>query len=70
MRVNGIVEVFNPMNIFGFEDEIARIVASKLGRPMAVGSDAHTESLLGYCINLVSFEPDTYSILRSLRRGR
>ena len=68
-EVNGIVEVFNPMNIFGFEDEIARIVASKLGRPMAVGSDAHTESLLGCCINLVSSEPDVYSILRSLRKG-
>jgi len=31
----------NPMNIFGFENELAYIVASELERPKAVGSDAH-----------------------------
>ena len=40
-EVDGIVEVFKPMNIFRFENELAHIVASELERPKAVGSDAH-----------------------------
>jgi len=67
--IDGIVEVFNPMNLFWFENELARTVASRLGRPMAVGSDAHSPKLLGSCINILDSELDTYSILKHLKKG-
>jgi len=69
-EIEGIVEVFNPMNIFGFENELALEAATKLKRPKAVGSDAHTPTLLGSCITCIDSELNEASILSSLRKGK
>jgi len=66
-EVNGIVEIFNPMNIFGFENELAYKVASKLGRPKAVGADAHSPTLLDTCLTCVDSIPEEYSIIKALK---
>ncbi len=68
-EVKGIIEVFNSMNIFGFEDKIANIVASKLGRPKAAGADAHTPQIIDSGITVIDSEKDESSILKTLRRG-
>jgi len=68
-EVDGIIEVFNAMNIFGFENKYADIVADKLKRPKAVGADAHTPAMIPYCINVVDAEPDEYSILKNIIEG-
>jgi len=69
-EIDGIVEVFNPMNIFGFEDKFANIVASRLKRPKAVGGDAHTPGMIGYGITVIDSELDEVSILKTLRKDK
>lgn len=68
-EIDGIIEVFNPMNIFGFENELANKVALKLGRPRAVGADAHSHALLDTCLTCVDSIPEEYAILKALRNG-
>lgn len=69
LEIDGIVEVFNPMNIFGFENELAKRVASKLGKPTAVGADAHSHGFLDTCLTCLDSESDENSILKTLRNG-
>jgi len=68
-EIDGIIEVFNPMNIFGFENELADMVASKLGRPKAVGADAHIQDRLNTCITCIDAEPNEDSVLRTIKNG-
>lgn len=68
--IDGIIEVFNPMNIFGFENRLANTIASKLGKPKAVGADAHSYSLLDTCLICLDSEPEKNSILEALRKGQ
>ena len=68
-EVDGIIEVFNSMNIFGFENKYADIVADKLKKPKAVGADAHTLSMIPRCITVVDAEPDEYSIIKNIKQG-
>jgi hypothetical protein len=70
LEIDGMVEVFNPMNIFGFENALADKVASKLGKPKVVGADAHMQSSLNMCLTCVDSELNEDSILRSLKKGR
>lgn len=67
LEIDGIVEVFNPMNIFGFENELANLVASKLGKPKAVGADAHSHAFLDKCLTCLDSLPEENSILKTLR---
>ena len=67
--IDGIVEVFNPMNIFGFEDELANSVASELGKPKAVGADAHSPTFLDTCLTCLDSIPEENAILKALREG-
>jgi len=69
-EIKGIVEVFNSMNIFGFEDKFADIVASRMGLPKAVGGDVHTIGMIDTGITVIESELDLCSILKTLRRGR
>jgi predicted metal-dependent phosphoesterase TrpH len=69
-EIDGIVEVFNSMNIFGFEDKFADIVASRLSLPKAVGADAHTPGMIDSGITVIDSELDEVSILKSLRKGK
>jgi len=69
-EVRGIVEVFNSMNIFGFEDKFADIVASKLNLPKAVGADAHTHGMINSGITVIDSELDETSVLKTLRKGK
>jgi len=69
-EVKGIVEVFNPGNIFGFEDKFARIVAKKLKLPMIVCSDAHYTKMIDRGITVVEAEPDINSIFKSIKKSR
>ncbi len=69
-ELKGIVEVFNSMNIFGFEDKFADIVASKLNLPKAVGADAHTPGMIDSGITVIDSELDETSILKTLRKGK
>jgi len=68
--VDGIIEVFNSMNIYGFEDKYAKYFAKKFGRPTAVGADAHMPSMLDLGVTIVESEPDEHSILKSLVKGK
>lgn len=69
-KIDGIIEVFNSLNIFGFEDKYADFVASKLNRPKAVAADAHFPEAMKLCLTVVDSEPDVRSILKSIRKGR
>lgn len=68
-ETDGIIEVFNSLNIFRFEDKLANIAASKLGRPKAVGADAHTPDMITSGIMVVNAELETQSILQSIKNG-
>ena len=67
--IKGIVEIFNPGNIFGFEDRFAKIAAEKLGLPMIACSDAHWHRMIDRGITVVDAEPEIDSIFKSIRRG-
>ena len=69
-EVKGIVEVFNPGNIFGFEDVFAKIVAEKLKLPMIASSDAHYTKMIDRGITVVESEPDIDSIFKSIKKGK
>jgi hypothetical protein len=68
--IDGIVEVFNPLNIFNFEDKYADFVAKKLNRPIAVGADAHLPKMVVMCLTVVDSEPDVKSILDAIKKGK
>jgi len=68
--INGIVEVFNPGHIFGFEDKFARIVAERLNLPTVVASDAHWHVLLNRGITVFDSEPDIQSILKTIKDSK
>jgi len=69
-EVKGIVEVFNPGNVFGFEDKFAKIVAQKLKLPMVASSDAHYTKMIDRGITVVNSEPDINSIFKSIKKGK
>ena len=69
-EVKGIVEIFNPGNIFGFEDKFAKIAAEKLGLPMVANSDAHWTEMIGRGITVVDSQPDIDSIFKSIKKGK
>lgn len=69
-EIDGIIEVFNPFNIFGFEDRLADIAAYKLERPRAVGGDAHIPRMITSGITVIESEMDELSILKTLRKGK
>ena len=69
-EIKGIVEVFNPGNIFGFEDKFAKIVAEKLKMPMVACSDAHYLKMIDRGITVVDADSDVDSILRSIKKGK
>lgn len=68
-EIKGIVEIFNPGNIFAFEDNFARIVAEKLKLPMVACSDAHYIKMIDRGITVIDAEPDIKSILKSIKEG-
>lgn len=68
-EIDGIIEVFNSFNIFGFEDKYAKFAASKLNRPTAVGGDAHIAEMIPCGITVIDSELDERSILKILKRG-
>jgi len=69
-EVDGIIEVFNSMNIYGFEDKYARYFAKKFRKPIAAGADAHMPSMLDLGTTVVESELDEYSILKSVMKGK
>jgi hypothetical protein len=69
-EIEGIVEVFNSLNIFKFEDRYADFVAKKLNRPKAVGADAHLPRMVNMCLTVVDSEPDAKSILDAIKKGK
>jgi len=68
--IKGIVEVFNPGNVLGFEDKFARIVAEKLGLPMVASSDAHWPEMIDRGVTVVDSEPDINSVFDSIKKGK
>jgi predicted metal-dependent phosphoesterase TrpH len=68
-EIDGIVEVFNPLNIFKFEDKYADFVAKKLNRPRAVGADVHLPKMVDMCLTVVDSEPNVKSILTAIKKG-
>jgi len=69
-EIDGIVEVFNPLDIFRFEDRYADFVATRLNRPKAVGADAHMPKMFNLCLTVVDSEPDIHSILNAIKKGK
>jgi len=63
------VEVFNSMNQDRLSNWTADRKAKKLGKPMVVGSDAHTLDMIGYAIN-ISGANDVDSLLREIKKDR
>ncbi len=68
-EIDGIVEVFNSLNIFKFEDRYADFIAKKLNRSRAVGADAHLPKMINTCLNVVDSELDAKSILNAIKKG-
>ena len=68
--VDGIIEVFNSLDIYRFEDKYAEIVASKFNRPRAVGADAHVSWMIDRCLTVVDSEPNVQSVLEAIKDGR
>ena len=69
-EVDGLIEVFNPFNIFGFENFYADYVATKLKRPKVVGGDVHVKSMFNVGITVLDCEPTEESILKALQKGK
>jgi predicted metal-dependent phosphoesterase TrpH len=69
-EIDGIIEVFNPLNIFGFEDMFADFAASKLKRPKVIGADAHMPWMIPLCITVVDSEPEEHKILKAIKNGK
>lgn len=69
-EIKGIVEVFNPGNIWEFEDRFAKIVAEKLSLPMVAVSDAHWSKFIDRGLTVVDSEPDIDSIFKSIKKGK
>jgi len=63
------VEVFNSLNIDRISNGIADKKARNSGKPMVVGSDAHSREMLGRSINRVKAD-DLDSALMEIRAGR
>jgi predicted metal-dependent phosphoesterase TrpH len=63
------VEIFDSINIDRISNEIAEKKARKAGKPMVVGSDAHSREMLGRSINRVDAH-DLDSALMEIRAGR
>ena len=69
-EIKGIVEIFNPGNIWEFEDRFARMTAKKLGLPIIAVSDAHWSELIDRGLTIIDSEPDIDSIFRSIKKGK
>ena len=69
-EIDGIVEVFNSLNIFGFEDKFADFSASKLKRSKVAGADAHMPWMIPLCITVVDSKPEEYEILKAIKNGK
>ncbi|RLJ10308.1 MAG: hypothetical protein DRP15_00400 [Candidatus Aenigmatarchaeota archaeon] len=63
------VEVFNPYNMDRISNKLAVKTAKKLGKPMVVGSDAHTVNMLGRCLNEINAW-DVDSVLKEIMKNR
>jgi len=63
------IEVFNSMNQDRLSNWIAEREAKKLGKPMVVGSDAHSLDMIGYAIN-ISGANDLDSLLKEIKKDR
>lgn len=63
------VEVFNPMNLDKLSNWVAEKRAKDLGKPMVVGSDAHTQKMMGYALN-ISGANDLDSILKEIKNNK
>jgi predicted metal-dependent phosphoesterase TrpH len=63
------VEVFNSLNIDRISNGIADKKARNSGKPVVVGSDAHSREMLGRSINRVKAD-DLDSAIREIRAGR
>ncbi len=63
------VEIFDSINIDRISNTIAEKRARKAGKPMVVGSDAHSIEMLGRSINRVDAH-DLDSAIREIRAGR
>jgi hypothetical protein len=69
-KIDGMVEVFNSLNIFGFEDLFADFAASKLKRTKVIGADAHIPWMIPFCITVVDSDPEEYEILKAIKNGK
>ncbi len=63
------VEVFNSINIDRISNRIAEKRARQEGKPMVVGSDAHSREMLGRSINRVKAD-SLDSAMREIKSGR
>ncbi|NIO21820.1 MAG: PHP domain-containing protein [Candidatus Aenigmarchaeota archaeon] len=74
IKNNGIekvdaIEVFNSMNLDKLSNWVAEKKAKDLGKPMVVGSDAHTPEMMGYAVN-ISGATDLDSLLKEIKKNR
>ena len=68
--VKGTIEIFNPGNIFGFEDKLAKIIAEKLNLPIVACSDAHWIDMIDRGITVIDSEPDINSIFKAIEKRK
>ncbi len=63
------VEVFNSLNLDRLSNNLAYKKAKKYGKPMVVGSDAHSLSMIGTSINHAKAK-DMKGILKAIKSGQ
>jgi len=64
-----VVEVFNAMNLDKMSNWIAKKKAKDSGKPMVVGSDAHSLDMIGYAVN-ISNADNLDSLLKEIKENR
>lgn len=69
MDMADVVEVFNSMNMDRLSNRLASSKAEEFGKPVVVGSDAHTEDMLGLSLNEINAN-DVDGALKEIRSGR
>ncbi len=63
------VEVYNSRCITGYSNGRARDAATRMGKSMVAGSDAHTVAMVGYAITEINAKPLMNDVLDAVKAG-
>ena len=69
IKITDAVEVFNALSMDRVSNRIAERKARKMGKPMVVGSDAHTLDAIGFAVNRIDAD-NVSGILKAIMKGQ